>query len=245
MIRGLMTIGIVALAALLGGAGQGPAEAVSPPATVQEPSDGMASPPPVPTLELSGEGMIVETVFERWTRPRPDGEGFSAAFPEPSPNSTLPVFRAVEGCNVLVNTGLAASSVDVDVLSERSSRTTSLRVTKLEAQQWQFRMPGRRAVIVRVDTSYADGGDSRARAELRGRSRSADRDLAGERVPVQPDQLRLYEEPNRSFIGNLRKGQTFKVRKLSASGKYAYGFAYGRVNKVGWVLTEGFWADCR
>jgi hypothetical protein len=29
------------------------------------------------------------------------------------------------------------------------------------------------------------------------------------------------------------------VRRLSPSGKYAFGFAYGGANKTGWVLTSG------
>jgi hypothetical protein len=67
----------------------------------------------------------------------------------------------------------------------------------------------------------------------------ADDGLVGERVPVRVDQLLLYEDPARSYVGSLLKGQTFKVRRLSPSGKYAYGFAYGGANKTGWVLTSG------
>ncbi|MDQ3093063.1 MAG: hypothetical protein M3R46_15690 [Actinomycetota bacterium] len=63
----------------------------------------------------------------------------------------------------------------------------------------------------------------------------ADDGLVGERVPLRVDQLLLYEDPARSYVGSLLKGQTFKVRRLSPSGKYAYGGA----NKTGWVLTSG------
>ncbi len=65
--------------------------------------------------------------------------------------------------------------------------------------------------------------------------------LVGQRVPVKEDveQLLINERPNAEFVGSLSAGQTFKVRRLSPSGKYAYGFAYGGANKTGWVLTSG------
>jgi len=67
----------------------------------------------------------------------------------------------------------------------------------------------------------------------------------GKRVPVEDgvEQVLVNTRPNEGFIGSLRERQTFKVRKLSASGKYAYGFAYGSANKVGWVLTSELDAD--
>ena len=40
------------------------------------------------------------------------------------------------------------------------------------------------------------------------------------------------------YEGLLTKGQTFKVVKLSSSGKYAYGMAYGHVDKMGWVAAS-------
>jgi hypothetical protein len=65
--------------------------------------------------------------------------------------------------------------------------------------------------------------------------------LVGQRVPVKEDveQLLINERPNEELVGSLSAGQTFKVRRLSPSGKYAYGFAYGGANKTGWVLTSG------
>jgi hypothetical protein len=60
---------------------------------------------------------------------------------------------------------------------------------------------------------------------------------------VKTTQLVVFEQPTKSYEGVLVKGETFKVTKLSASGKYAYGKAYGHVNKMGWVtassLTKG------
>jgi hypothetical protein len=48
----------------------------------------------------------------------------------------------------------------------------------------------------------------------------------------------VYEQPSKMYEGLLTKGETFKVEKLSASGKYAYGTAYGHVNKKGWVTAS-------
>ncbi len=67
-------------------------------------------------------------------------------------------------------------------------------------------------------------------------------DLVGERVRVGVDRLVVSERPNEVYLGRLEKGQSMKVRKLSASGKYAYGFAYGNANKMGWVRTSGLGA---
>jgi hypothetical protein len=55
---------------------------------------------------------------------------------------------------------------------------------------------------------------------------------------VKPDKLLVYEQPAKGYEGLLVKGESFKVKKLSASGKYAYGMAYGHVNKMGWVTAS-------
>ena len=55
---------------------------------------------------------------------------------------------------------------------------------------------------------------------------------------VTPTKLTVYEQPTKGYEGLLTKGQSFKVKKLSASGKYAYGMAYGHVNKMGWVTAS-------
>ncbi|MCP9491789.1 MAG: hypothetical protein MSC31_18230 [Solirubrobacteraceae bacterium MAG38_C4-C5] len=67
-------------------------------------------------------------------------------------------------------------------------------------------------------------------------------DAVGERVQVGVDRLVVNERPNEVYLGRLEEGQSMEVRKLSASGKYAYGFAYGNANKVGWVRTSGLGA---
>jgi hypothetical protein len=55
---------------------------------------------------------------------------------------------------------------------------------------------------------------------------------------VKPTQLVVFEQPTKSFEGVLVKGETFVVKKLSKSGKYAYGKANGHVNKMGWVTAS-------
>jgi hypothetical protein len=55
---------------------------------------------------------------------------------------------------------------------------------------------------------------------------------------VTPTKLNVYEEPAKGYEGVLFKGESFKVTKLSKSGKYAYGMAYGHVNKKGWVTAS-------
>jgi hypothetical protein len=66
---------------------------------------------------------------------------------------------------------------------------------------------------------------------------SADARLVGERVEVCADRVELNREPNHGWDGELRDGQSIAVRKLSDSGKYAYGLAYGDINRLGWVRT--------
>jgi hypothetical protein len=44
--------------------------------------------------------------------------------------------------------------------------------------------------------------------------------------------------PDEGREGVLAKGESVAVRRLSDSGKYAYGLAYGQSDTVGWVLTS-------
>jgi hypothetical protein len=45
----------------------------------------------------------------------------------------------------------------------------------------------------------------------------------------------LTLQPGKIFSGTLFKHQTIRVTRYSPSGKYAYGFARGHVNRTGWV----------
>jgi hypothetical protein len=48
----------------------------------------------------------------------------------------------------------------------------------------------------------------------------------------------VYKKPGVVFDGTLFKGNTFKVERVSKSGKLAYGFAYGHVNRHDWIKTS-------
>ena len=58
------------------------------------------------------------------------------------------------------------------------------------------------------------------------------------RHTVTTEKVNVYEQPAKSYEGVLYKGESFDVKKLSSSGKYAYGTAYGHVNKTGWVSAS-------
>ena len=45
----------------------------------------------------------------------------------------------------------------------------------------------------------------------------------------------VYERAGIRFTGTMFKGETFKVERLSPSGKWAYGMAYGHVNRHAWI----------
>ncbi|HEX2213327.1 MAG TPA: hypothetical protein VHH12_07740 [Mycobacterium sp.] len=174
-----LLIAIAAIvAALLAAAVPGTAQ-TKPPTVVVPPaaSDGMAAPPPSPTLQLKRGGHLTRTLLERWSRPRPDGNGFSGAIVKPPitvrgmpghpADTRLPRLFAKPGSNLIVDTHLDATSVRLHLLSTPSTHARVLRVHGLDAQRWQFSMPGHRRVVVRISATYADGGDSRSRAELR------------------------------------------------------------------------------
>lgn len=165
--RAAISVG-AAMATLLIAACDGVAQS-TPPITLPGAGDGMAVPPPRPTLQPKCGGHSTSTVLESWLRPRPDGNGLSGAIGTPAIGSVLPRFLARAGSNVVVNTRLDAESVRVHLMRTRSTRARMLRVTRLDGRRWQFTMPGNKRVVVRISTTYSDGGDSRARAELRRR----------------------------------------------------------------------------
>lgn len=65
--------------------------------------------------------------------------------------------------------------------------------------------------------------------------------------PMSPDLTRrhvcaqdvyLREQPAGVSIGLLNYGDTFDQERLSPSGAWAYGMAYGSANKHGWVMES-------
>jgi len=63
---------------------------------------------------------------------------------------------------------------------------------------------------------------------------------AGTRRTVCAQDLYVRDAPQGIFIGTLFYGQSMEVTKYSPSGEWAYGFAYGNVNKWGWVQNGWF-----
>lgn len=66
---------------------------------------------------------------------------------------------------------------------------------------------------------------------------------SGDRVRVCDAKLELNRKPNAGREGVLHKRDSLRVRRQSPSGKYTRGFAYGHVNRVGWVRSDGLCLD--
>ncbi len=49
------------------------------------------------------------------------------------------------------------------------------------------------------------------------------------------EQSYVYKQPTKVVDGTMYKGNSFKVERVSRSGKYAYGMAYGHVNRHVWI----------
>jgi hypothetical protein len=48
-------------------------------------------------------------------------------------------------------------------------------------------------------------------------------------------QAYVYQQAGKIFDGTLKRGETFRVERLSPSGAWAYGMAYGHVNRHAWI----------
>jgi hypothetical protein len=48
----------------------------------------------------------------------------------------------------------------------------------------------------------------------------------------------VFTDPGVHFTGTMFKGQTFKVERVSKTGKNAYGMAYGHVNRHVWIKAS-------
>lgn len=60
----------------------------------------------------------------------------------------------------------------------------------------------------------------------------------GQRETVCAQSLAVRTQPLGAWMGTLSHPQTFKVERVS--GDWAYGFAYGHVNRRGWVQDGWF-----
>ncbi|MGQ5261204.1 hypothetical protein ACTWLT_10650 [Micromonospora sp. ZYX-F-536] len=61
----------------------------------------------------------------------------------------------------------------------------------------------------------------------------------GQRETVCASDLFVRTQPNGAWMGTLYQGQTFLVEG-PRSGGYIYGFAYGHINRRGWVQDGWF-----
>jgi hypothetical protein len=59
--------------------------------------------------------------------------------------------------------------------------------------------------------------------------------------PVAAAKLAVWSSSgsDRAYVGRLRYGQRFSVRRYSANGRWAYGRARGEVGRSGWVRAVG------
>jgi hypothetical protein len=48
----------------------------------------------------------------------------------------------------------------------------------------------------------------------------------------------VFHDPGVHFDGTAFKKNTFKVERISKSGKWAYGMAYGHINRHVWISTS-------
>jgi hypothetical protein len=48
----------------------------------------------------------------------------------------------------------------------------------------------------------------------------------------------VYRAPGRQFTGTAFRANTVKVERISKSGRWAYGFVYGHVNRHAWISTK-------
>ena len=60
----------------------------------------------------------------------------------------------------------------------------------------------------------------------------------GKHTVVAKSTYTFHVGPAVGFDGTLFKGETFKVSRLSPSGQWAYGYAYGHVNRKAWVKAS-------
>ncbi|GIF73052.1 hypothetical protein [Asanoa siamensis] len=78
-----------------------------------------------------------------------------------------------------------------------------------------------------------------ATVALTGTPAAADNGTVGVRETVCAQDLFVRTTPNGAWMGTLYQGQTFLVEG-PRSGGYVYGFAYGHINRRGWVQDGWF-----
>src|SRR4051812_39756506 len=87
----------------------------------------------------------------------------------------------------------------------------------------------RRLTAIGVTAAIAGGAAAAPAASL------ADATGAGRYTVSSEATYTFHKGPHRGFDGTLFRGETIKVKRLSPSGRWAYGMAYGHVNRHAWV----------
>lgn len=64
--------------------------------------------------------------------------------------------------------------------------------------------------------------------------------VVGYRQVVCAQTLAVRTAPGGAWMGELTQGQSFQVEQVS--GGWVYGFAYGHINRHGWVQNGWFYA---
>jgi hypothetical protein len=64
--------------------------------------------------------------------------------------------------------------------------------------------------------------------------------VVGYRQVVCAQTLAVRTAPGGAWMGELTQGQSFQVEQVS--GSWVYGFAYGHINRNGWVQNGWFYA---
>lgn len=89
----------------------------------------------------------------------------------------------------------------------------------------------------RTPALSCSGSPSHSGTHASGSANAKQKALVGKRVHLA-SKLVVKAKPGVLYRGLLTKGTSIKIEKLSRSGKYAYGYAYGHVNNHDWVLTR-------
>jgi hypothetical protein len=93
----------------------------------------------------------------------------------------------------------------------------------------------RRLTAIGVTAAIAAGAAAAPAASLADAPAASFNEAAGRYTVSVQATYTFHKGPHRGFDGTLFRGETVKVKRLSPSGKWAYGMAYGHVNRHVWV----------
>lgn len=120
------------------------------------------APPPAPVLRAAGAAVAAD--LESWCRP-----GGPCATVTPAVGDRFAELSAPPRSNVVLDTGIDARTVTLDLSSPQSSETLRVvRPRRVDRRRWRFRLPSLR-VLARIAVDYGGGANSRAVIFLRPR----------------------------------------------------------------------------